>query len=892
MPMLFRSLSIVLLYFTPLCLAQESADVQPSRNNPVGIAVRPRSVVSTKVVRQWEFDKAGDTEGWRHTHACDLIAAEGLLRVTATGDDPYFHRPLRLQPSETPLTIHFRARGMGSGACEVYWGNDDAPGTSEARVVRIPLQHDGAWREYAAELPEKRALSVIRLDPGQTKGIVEFEWIRLEERTLHPLSLEVLDSEREEGGVLIALTNHGTEPLTPVIEGTLVPLAAGGRAEVALQASFTTGAFALRDIVAELPDAGLDSVNVRVPMHRADVPETPAWPRLRLPAVDAEVAFAPDGSGARFLSAGQRIGTIQPLLSVNGKPLTLRASVGPDEVAFLSENGESSCRFTVNAVGDLQVEVECASSGNGDTLVEGPVFRLAGGLEQGLFSGVEYLGKGEPSSSTRDMRIPQHVRFAPDRMWVTTPLIAVVSDKATLALSWDHPESIQPVFATPDFIDGRSSARMSLRGGRQSFSVMLGKSWGSGGRLEDVIERHFARIGFPEPPEVPRGAGEQAALCREAYEGPLRGEGGWGHCAGPEWGRAWYADHVSTLWRLTGQVPKTPRLVNGGAHISNPAAYFVTGRAGEWAAGLERRAARARSDQQADGSFLYKGDYSESHFEDTASGWCAMHTFTLLEHVRYTGNSDSLAAGLKGLEYMKRFRTPRGAQVWEVPLHTPDILASAHLVRAYVAGFELTGSREWLDEARRWAITGLPFVYTWDNRPIMRCATIAVLGATHYKAPLWIGLPVQWCGLSYAYALAELAEVDADGAADWTKVARGILVAAEQMQYPSGDPVAGCLPDSFDLAGQQRRPADINPSVLVALDLRLAGKLDSLSVTVAHDLRIVAPFPTTVDADTLVVQAQPGVPFELLVNGRAVPFPAPEAMPTRISLDALRTTGK
>ena len=106
-----------------------------------------------------------------------------------------------------------------------------------------------------------------------------------------------------------------------------------------------------------------------------------------------------------------------------------------------------------------------------------------------------------------------------------------------------------------------------------------------------------------------------------------------------------------------------------------------------------------------------------------------------------------LAAAVKTLDYAKRFRTPRGAQVWEIPLHTPDMLASAYLVWAYVRGYELTGNEEYLREARKWALTGIPFVYLWSDYPVMLYATPPVYGATNWQAPFWIGLPVQWVGL-------------------------------------------------------------------------------------------------------------------------------------------------
>ncbi|NOX55872.1 MAG: hypothetical protein GXP27_15800, partial [Planctomycetes bacterium] len=259
---------------------------------------------------------------------------------------------------------------------------------------------------------------------------------------------------------------------------------------------------------------------------------------------------------------------------------------------------------------------------------------------------------------------------------------------------------------------------------------------GEPGELEEAIRWVVDRRGLPPlPPSRPRKA--QWELCLKAINGPLRGKGGWGHCAEPKWPRRPYADFASTLFRLTGKVPELSQLVPGGAHIRNSAAYFLTGRAQQWLDGQRRRVRGTIAAQRPDGSFRYRGKYQRGHFEDTASGWCAQNAVVLLEHARLTGDREALEAGLRTLEYMKRFRTPRGAQTWELSLHTPDILASAHLVQCYVRGYELTGRKEYLQLARRWALSGVPFVYQWSRYPIMAYATVPVYGATNWRAPNW-----------------------------------------------------------------------------------------------------------------------------------------------------------
>jgi hypothetical protein len=241
----------------------------------------------------------------------------------------------------------------------------------------------------------------------------------------------------------------------------------------------------------------------------------------------------------------------------------------------------------------------------------------------------------------------------------------------------------------------------------------------------------------------------------------------------------------------------------------------------------------------------------------------------LLEAAYYLGDEKALQAGLKTLEYMKRFCVPRGAQTWELSLHTPDILAAAELVRAYVQGYQLTGKEEYLAEARRWALSGIPFVYLWGEFPVMLYATIPVYGATHWKAPNWMGLPVQWCGIVYAYAINSLAEYDAT--IDWRHLARGILLAAQQMQVPKeAGPNAGLLPDAFHLRNQRRLGPFINPCAIVSLDRAIRGEIHRPVVATGNGRRVVSPFPVRIENGKAIVEARPGVRYQLIIDGNRV----------------------
>ncbi len=232
---------------------------------------------------------------------------------------------------------------------------------------------------------------------------------------------------------------------------------------------------------------------------------------------------------------------------------------------------------------------------------------------------------------------------------------------------------------------------------------------------------------------------------------------------------------------------------------------------------------------------VFKGrDYGELGPDNAAEvGTCARNAWRVLRLARMTGDERAREAGLRALAFMERFEVPRAAQVWEVPVHTPDILASADACEAYLGGYLVTGDRHYLDRAVYWAWTGLPFVYMWDVEgfEFLEYASIPVFGATWYTGS-WFGRPVQWNGLVYARALLQLAEYD--DSLDWRTVAEGITVSGMYQQYT--DPEHEALwPDSISAIDGSDSGANFAPRRILHNVYRLMG---------------MQPSPMTVAADT------------------------------------------
>lgn len=806
------------------------------------LAPHAPAAIGEQVVAAWSFDPG--TEPWPALNQAVASVTNGVLHITATGPDPYLRVPL--PPTEGPLLLSGRIRTKVRGPMEWYWASASRPDMSPERTLRTTVKTDGQWHPFSAVIDVREPMRVLRIDPVQAEGEVELDDIQVKRQILHPVQFQSLETASD--GATFVLTNTTAGALTASAGGTRVEVPAGGTA------TMHVGFAATEAMAWERLQVGIDGKPALERSLFIDRPDRPlAGPSIASGAWTATAK--PDGLGVRLAHDGRPVASLLPLAEKDGRPLPLVVTATDGVLRFSGGPVRAgSLRFDA---GDLRIEIES------DEEITGPSLRIPGIIEEALLAGVEYLGRGEISSSTLDIERSEHIRYEPDPMLVTMPLALLATERGSAAMLWDDP-MLRPSFSVPNRYDGTADQRVALRGKSIRARIRLVPS---ADPVEDAVAWAVARRGLPEPPVPPRDEAAQRALLRAAYEGSLRTTNGWFHVTWDGQKPYFFSDHASAIFRLDGRPPEVPRMEWGGAHVLNPASYLVTGRGEEWLRGLAGSAQTSIEQQRPDGSFRYDGPYRRGHFEDTASGHCAVMALPMLFHAWYTGNTNSLAAGLRTLDYMKRFKTPRGAQVWEMPIHTPDLQAVSLAVRAYVLGYRLTGRAEYLDLARRWALRGIPFIYQWDGAPIMRYASIAVLGATDWHGVVWIGLPVQWAGTVYAYSLNELAEFDTS--LDWRKIARGVTICAEQMQHPDG-PFAGCLPDSFNLVEQVRLPAPVNPCVLVSLREQMAGRHDGVSVLVVDGHRIAAPFPLKREGDRVAIEGRAGLRYQVVVDGRRV----------------------
>jgi len=824
--------------------------------------VTPRKMISRNVFT-FETPESLPCEAG---HNCSLSVKDGALVIDCTGTDPYFSMPEAWTDCPTgTFTARFTMR-CKNPAPSIYWTDANHPGMVQdlcAGPIRKATPPDAeGWQTVDVELDLKLPMIHWRVDPAGGAGLVEIRKIEFFTVEKDGPQVEVLPMDsvlnppetgafpKEARTLRLSVTNPKNEAVVFIVNGHEEAF----KPEETRIFTYTTD-----------PKKALDRCVWKV--------SAPNFPEIcRELEVIHDVEIPADW-------------TVIP-----GKAFDF--CVAPDEsVAFLVRDGRKIAALTHLDSGKMPIRVRNSSVFPGlDFEVFGsydlPVIHVPGRMTLASVPGVELLEKGEWSSSRADFWTNDHLRIRPELHYMTQHWLGILTEDGAFRLRWSDPK-FQPVFAVPNYFDSTPDARFTLEIPQKAEgenSVPNGTVQKQTVHFEfspSTDETEFLKAGvWPEikaemaakDSDSPRKAGRDLfALYREQMEnGPLHTPEGWGHCAG--WGAAPFCDQASALWRIGGTVPDF-QFGFGGAHVENGTIFFVRNQADRWLSMIYGSANGALQSRGADGFWRYAGKYDVTHWESTALGINVRPIWTLMQAWAVTGDAKYLNPALESLALCRRFHVARGAQCWEMPLHTPDPLAAAYAVRACVMAYRATGDSAWLKDAERWALDGATYVFLWDDpstlEPFQYGAYIGVLGATNWKAPNWIGRPVQWIGTVYAYALLDLAEVlpeDSEEAKVWHWVAEQITNAAERQIYTEG-PSAGLLPDSVNCVEGARYAADINPAVPIALRLRLSGKPASVYTQWNDRHHVAAPFPFTLNGDSVEFTTKPDVPFQYLMDG-------------------------
>lgn len=518
-----------------------------------------------------------------------------------------------------------------------------------------------------------------------------------------------------------------------------------------------------------------------------------------------------------------------------------------------------------------------------------------------IFPGLEYLGELDKSNDG-DFTGPKFAdKHIPNPYKVTVPVMAVQLNGRIIGLSWDPLKEWAPgqklvsaEFEVPNRSQGAESHLMSLFApsvpdyvnenselARIPYKLMPDQAMtlSAGffvrtGKIVDAIPNYYAAHGVPQAPAIAHGLDGTIDLCFKAYTQSLYS---------PE-KNAWKS-HIgindSVVFRpnfaalILGESLRKndPELAKKCKIDPNAQLTQYMGTTLDWfSEGAKKRIDGFVSQQTPGGDFPYSLDAAmiakikawqpESGCDkadlgtvgETCPGIIARPLSEILAYGLKTGKKDYIIAGLKGLSVLNSFSVPRGAQTWEVHMNAPDIYAAGLAVDCNVTAYQITGDQKFLNSARYWAYTGLPFIYSWippmkpdlaavihkdgqgegdkaiyDNptlfyentqRSINPGATIPVFGTSFYTVS-WFGMPVQWCGMGWACPVLNYLKYRQDPLLK--SVADMVFASCTQQQVEKGF-LAGTYPDSWNLTENIAQNAYLPPDFVTLYAYALKGE--------------------------------------------------------------------
>lgn len=131
--------------------------------------------------------------GWRAAHDAEWKREGGGFVLRCTAGDPQI--VAELKPAVPgPFHVELRMRSSGKGPATLYWSTGQP--FARQRSVTFPMQHDGAWNNYAVDVPAKGQIKSLRLDPGSAPGDVAIESIRLADARGKEVASWAFDAKR------------------------------------------------------------------------------------------------------------------------------------------------------------------------------------------------------------------------------------------------------------------------------------------------------------------------------------------------------------------------------------------------------------------------------------------------------------------------------------------------------------------------------------------------------------------------------------------------------------------------------------------------------------------------------------------------------------------------
>lgn len=167
--------STILLLIVFLTVLGSAAYAQYPYNET--ISPYPKQV-KERTLRQRFVCDAKTNANWKALHDTLLTPLNDSLKVESNGADPYIMLPKVEKPRTGTFEFRIRMKNNMSPGAEIFW-TTTKQGTCAENAVRFRFVPVDEWYTYTKEFTTTDPLTGLRLDPGNSPGIAEIEWVEL-----------------------------------------------------------------------------------------------------------------------------------------------------------------------------------------------------------------------------------------------------------------------------------------------------------------------------------------------------------------------------------------------------------------------------------------------------------------------------------------------------------------------------------------------------------------------------------------------------------------------------------------------------------------------------------------------------------------------------------------
>ena len=135
---------------------------------------------------RWDFNTAGNAEGWTTANPANATVANGVIGATVSATDPQVYKTGAVYVSGD-LAKHMlvRYRSSATGGSQLFWGSMNAGGFVGTRSVTTTYPTANVWRDINLNPSSSvnwlgQIITDLRFDPtGSTNATYQIDWIAL-----------------------------------------------------------------------------------------------------------------------------------------------------------------------------------------------------------------------------------------------------------------------------------------------------------------------------------------------------------------------------------------------------------------------------------------------------------------------------------------------------------------------------------------------------------------------------------------------------------------------------------------------------------------------------------------------------------------------------------------